>query len=241
MTQKEQTEARIVYDKTKIDEIIQSKSGETARPHTAYPYMADLLEQMKLYKDMDGADIDTCCMIFEYLGEQFTYVPYLPSAVECYMLALDCAKVSEDKTVVGEMPELVYMTAKYRNMIARDRYIVQNGVLLVGEDENMLYDACRDIKTGGRMSDDDVQNLIRHAALTAKKSLTADPAEHTPEYAELIFDLHETIFSAFDDEQMKKDDFCFAFWAAKKAYLANHGIKWQTPAALNPSLKGHRA
>ena len=237
MTQKEQTESRIVYDKMQADKILRPENGEIARPHAAYPYLNDLLIQMKEYMNMDDADRDTCCMIFEYAAEQFTYVPYLPSAVECYTLALKCAENTENSTVLGEIPDLVYKIAKYRNMIARDRYVADNSVLLMSENDDMIYDKCEDIDTKGKMKTEDVRTLVRHAAVTAKRSLIADPAEHTPEYAELIFDMNETLFGSFDSEMQKSPSFAFAFWAAKKSYLANHGIAWQTPAALNPSLR----
>ena len=234
---KEQTESRIVYDKTKADSFISPADGSRVFMHRAYPYLNDLFVQMDIYAGFPDAEKDTCCMIYIYLGDELALVPYLPSAVTAYTKALAYACESENTTVLGEIPDLVYKIAKCRNIIARDIYMAENAALLSKEDGGHIYDDCADIDAKGKMKAADVKKLISEAAKTARSTLIAHPSEHTAEYADLIYDMNETLYAAFDDELQKSDDFPYAFWAAKKMYLRRHGIVWESPAKLNRELR----
>ncbi|MBQ9950028.1 MAG: hypothetical protein IJO93_04850 [Clostridia bacterium] len=238
MTDREQIESRIVHDKLKTDAVMRPENGEIVIPHKALPYMLDLYKHMKDYVKLTDADMDTACMIYMFLADDFTFIPYLPLAVECYMSALKCASQSEDETLMGEIPELVYKIAKFRNIIARDRFYANNACLVqnTGNPENRVYDACEDIDTNGKITAAQIRELVNAAAETACRTLIASATEHTDEYLHLIYDMNESVFSNFSEEQKNDENFCHAYWAAKKMYLKSKGMKWETPAKLNPKL-----
>lgn len=232
----EHIESKIVADKIKIDEYMQSAHG-MQKLYEALPYMRALEEHMESYMKSENAETDTCCMIYTYLGDCFAYIPYFPSAVDAYTKALGCAVKSKDETVRGEITELVYKIAKYRNIIARDRFYADNSSVK-GEHEKAAYDDCVDIQgmISGCMKKDRAHDIVRIGAQTAKKTLLADAVEHTEEYLNALYDMHCTLQRELADTSRDKG-FCHVFWAAKKVYLARVGICWSSPAVLNPGTK----
>ena len=238
MTEREKLEYEIVQNKLKIDSIMQPQDGAVIMPHRALPYMRTLYELMSKYRGQYDTDNETDCMIYTFLADSFTYIPYLPLAVDCYTLALECAIHSDDELVAGEIPELVYKIAKYRNMIARDRFYTQNSKLAVhSRKSETVYDLCDDINTGDKLKKDEVRAIVKSAADTAGRALTACASEHSSEYLNCLYDMNETVLNSFDKKEREAESFCYAFWAAKKMYLKSRGIDWESPASLNPNVK----
>lgn len=230
-------ENAIVQDKLKIDSIMQPENGEIAMQHRAIPHMTDMLRQLELYLRESKAEVDTASMMYRYLADCFTYVPYLPNAVLCYEKSLDCAIRSGDATLIGEIPELVYNIAKYRNIIARDRYYEDNpNEKLTDEKKGTLYDNCNNIDTDGKLSKKELRSIIEAAAETAGKSLLASASEHEERYLNALYDMNEELFNSLDGTP-NDNNFRHAYWAAKKMYLLKLGINWDSPVKLNPNMK----
>lgn len=233
----EQTENSIVRNKLEIDKYVQSANGQMQYIYKALPYMLDLEKQMSIYTAYPKADVDTATMIYEYLADCFTYVPYLPKAVDAYTNAIKCACKSSDDTVKGEIRELVYKVAKYRNTIARDIHYTNNSALIANPTEK-LYDTCTDIKELVKdiVSDSECTLYIKAACETACRALLAHSSEHTDEYLSVLFDMNETVLSNLSDSK-DNDRFRQLYWSSKKVYLSKCGIKWESPQKLNPDIK----
>ena len=66
-----------------------------------------------------------------------------------------------------------------------------------------------------------------------------DPIELTPEYLSIRFELEEKIDEALEHERGYYD-YCKEYWMAKRMILrSDYGIRWKSPAALNPNDEFH--
>ena len=66
-----------------------------------------------------------------------------------------------------------------------------------------------------------------------------DPVELTPEYLAIRYELEEKIDEALEHERGYYD-FCKEYWMAKRMILrSEYGIRWKSPAALNPNEEFH--
>ncbi|MBR5722563.1 MAG: hypothetical protein IKX57_02970 [Oscillospiraceae bacterium] len=66
-----------------------------------------------------------------------------------------------------------------------------------------------------------------------------DPVELTPEYLAIRFELEEKIDDALEHERGYYD-YCKEYWMAKRMILrSDYGIRWRSPAALNPNEEFH--
>ncbi len=230
----EELERAIVTEKLAADKYMHPEDGALVCAYKALPHLFRLFEHMSEYMGCEGIEQEVCCMIYSYLAESFTCVPYLPLAAECYKRAIECAVKSEDETVKGEIPEFLYNAAKNRNIIAKDK-----SQSLSAEDErSIVYDACMDLisMVHGCMERQEAEALIAEAAETARRSLRHDKAEHTEEYLKLIYDMNEELENNLSSAS-RGQGFCHLFWAAQKMYLLKHGIKWSSPAELNQQVK----
>ena len=71
---------------------------------------------------------------------------------------------------------------------------------------------------------------------TRSKSLKYDPVENTPEYKAIEELVEQEIQQELGDEPQEYMGFCHRYWAVKRNVLARHGIKWRSPAAMNPHV-----
>lgn len=66
-----------------------------------------------------------------------------------------------------------------------------------------------------------------------------DPVELTPEYLAIRYELEEKIDDALEHERGYYD-YCKEYWMAKRMILrSDYGIRWKSPAALNPNVEFH--
>lgn len=235
---KEGIEYAIVINKQNIDKYMHPEDGSVRCAYKAIPFMIALNNAMTEYMHFDDIEYDTCCMIYSYLGECFSLVPFLPLAADCYKCALECASISTDAIVRGEIEELLYNAVKYRNTIAKDKFF--SSPLAVNDKVNNyhVYDDCNDIKSiaAKQLGKEETDRIVEQAINTACRSLLADSVEHSNTYLDLLPLMHEELEKTLESVN-KEHGFCHIFWAAKKVYLKSKGITWQSPSQLNPSVK----
>lgn len=70
---------------------------------------------------------------------------------------------------------------------------------------------------------------------TYGKHLKFDPVERTEQYEEVIQEVEAECDAALSDVP-RSMGYCFAYWAEKRRILAEHGIQWRSPAAMNPGV-----
>ena len=65
--------------------------------------------------------------------------------------------------------------------------------------------------------------------------LKFDPAERSAEYEAVIPEVEKAVAKELKDH-VRGMGFCFAYWAAKRAELANRGLEWNSPSCWNPGV-----
>jgi len=65
--------------------------------------------------------------------------------------------------------------------------------------------------------------------------LLFDPVERTPKWEEIIYEVEAECDRRLQGEP-RGMGFCFSYWATKQAVLAQHGIDWSSPSAMNPRV-----
>lgn len=67
------------------------------------------------------------------------------------------------------------------------------------------------------------------------RHLKVDPVQASEKWEDVIYDVEKEV-----DEELKDDSrgmgFCHAYWSAKRAALARHGIEWRNPSSMNPRV-----
>lgn len=66
-------------------------------------------------------------------------------------------------------------------------------------------------------------------------TLKTDPVQLTPEWENSIYDVELECERRLKNEE-RGMGFCHAYWSTKRAVLANRGIKWKSPSAMNPGV-----
>lgn len=67
------------------------------------------------------------------------------------------------------------------------------------------------------------------------RHLKFDPVERTAEYEAIIADVESELAEELKDEP-RGMGYCFGYWSAKSAALARRGIRWKSPALMNPGV-----
>ena len=67
------------------------------------------------------------------------------------------------------------------------------------------------------------------------RHLKFDPVERTAEYEAIIADVESELAEELKDEP-RGMVYCFGYWSAKSAALARRGIRWKSPALMNPGV-----
>ncbi|MBR6107698.1 MAG: hypothetical protein IKQ39_06780 [Oscillospiraceae bacterium] len=86
---------------------------------------------------------------------------------------------------------------------------------------------------------EDYAAVVAEAKESQESEPEYDPVELTPEYLAIRYELEEKIDEALEHERGYYD-FCKEYWMAKRMILrSDYGIRWKSPAALNPNEEFH--
>ncbi len=86
---------------------------------------------------------------------------------------------------------------------------------------------------------EDYASVLAEAKDSQENEPVFDPVEKTPEYLAIRYELEEKIDEALEHERGYYD-FCKEYWMAKRMILrSDYGIRWKSPAALNPNEEFH--
>ncbi len=137
-------------------------------------------------------------------------VKYYKMLLLCYVKLAKLQKLSKDEKKHFE--EAFYNAVKARNWY--------------------LPDDCADLKkiVCDCISDKIIEELYKSATDSRKGLPKNDPVELSEEYLAVIDEVEELI------EKNKKVNICFEYWNLKSDYLEERGIRWCSPAMLNPGV-----
>lgn len=84
-------------------------------------------------------------------------------------------------------------------------------------------------------SEDDKENCEYCLGRLEKPMLKYDPIEDSEAYLAVIDDVERRLYEKLKDEH-RGMGFCFIYWPAKEAMLAEYGIEWRSPGLMNPGV-----
>lgn len=86
---------------------------------------------------------------------------------------------------------------------------------------------------------EDFASVLSEARESQESEPDVDPIEMTPEYLAIRYELEEKIDEALEHERGYYD-YCKEYWMAKRMILrSDYGIRWKSPAMLNPNEEFH--
>lgn len=152
--------------------------------------------------------------IFRYLAERYEYLGRFAVAAWLYDRSLVLAsELHRDHGVATEYaPELLYRAVKAHNFY-------------VDDDCEVLAALCRQFLP-------DADATVREA-LSTRRHLNHDPVEMTEGYLALV-DAAEAY--AEQNRTFHGLGSCHEVWQLKRDFLLRHGIRWRSPAELNPGV-----
>ena len=170
----------------------------------------------------------------------------------------DCLRYCQDTAnIYAEVhfwPEaLSYATRAHtavRELLASGIKVLENGELLDLSDSAYSIVTCA-LNTAERITPE-IEAMLQQdlgaegfasVLEEAKDAVDAepdfDPVELTPEYLAIRFELEEKIDEALEHERGYYD-YCKEYWMAKRMILrSDYGIRWKSPATLNPNEEFH--
>ncbi len=192
------------------------------RAHPAIERCKDALKMLQ--KDGHWAD---CLRYAQTTADSYAEIDWWPEALEYAKLAHKCAK----------------------NLVAAGEKMLSNGEMIDLRDT--AYTVCLyAMHTQEGLSDELVKNLESDLGSEAFSDVldevseqydetVVDPVEMTPEYLNIRYELEEKIDEALDHARGYYD-YCKEYWMAKRMILrTDYGIRWSSPAMLNPNVEFH--
>ena len=137
-----------------------------------------------------------------------------------------------------------------RELLKQDIRVLENGELIDMEDSAFSVITCALHTADGLtpelslMLQEDLgaehfSTVLAEVQDAKESEPESDPVELTPEYLAIRFELEEKIDDALEHERGYYD-YCKEYWMAKRMILrSDYGIRWKSPAALNPNEEFH--
>ena len=152
--------------------------------------------------------------IFRYLAERYAYLGRFQPSAWLYDRALVLAsQLYRERGVETEYAgEMLYQAVKAHNFY-------------VDDDCASLLALCRDFLP-------DAEKIAREA-LSPRRHLNHDPVEMTEDYLAVIDEAEAYIE---ENRTFHGHGSCHEVWQLKRNFLAARGIRWRSPAVLNPGV-----
>ena len=217
--------------------------------------------------DLAVDQLYTCLLVQQFHSMQFDLWRAHPAIESCRsaltMLEAegrwsDCLRYCQDTAnTYAEAhfwPEaLFYATHAHRSvreLVAQGVQVLENGELLDMEDSAFSMLTCA-LNTADGITPEIEAELKKDLGADRYASVydevkdvkdaepEFDPVEMTPQYLAIRYELEEKIDEALEHERGYYD-YCKEYWMAKRLILkAEYGIRWKSPATLNPNDEFH--
>lgn len=204
---------KILQIKAKIDKSI------AKREYISYqevPYLKEIIALLECNKDTSKEALEQVYLSYLYVGEMYERLG---------RFALSPIYLERALQVAVQIKDLHNATFKG----------VQDTCYKLLRDRNFyIDDDCDDIKPLMLkvLSPEVVESLYKER-LTNRRSLKHDPVEMSKEYLDVIDEVEEKIEK---NRTMYGMGSCHEVWMLKSQYLMEKGIKWKSPAWLNPRV-----
>ena len=189
--------------------------------YRAVPYLKETDEivkaQLASEKPYDKVTLLDSATILRYLADAYDRLGRFAVSVHYYKRAIELAAALY--TMYGEEMQdssgMVYSALKARN------YYVD--------------DDCEDIREQALVFlAKDIVDDVFATVMARRRNLKHDPVETTEEYLAVIDEVDEKIEK---NREYRGFGSCYHVWSLKADYLAEKGIVWRSPSALNPKVR----
>mgnify|MGYP003499820871 FL=1 len=214
-----------MYTQKELDRIVELFNG--IEGNKEHEYAAPTYKDSPALKEMAAIILGCTEDTAEVLPEKITVLTYLSKcydemcragmSVKYYKMLLTCYVKLSKLEKLSKDDKKHFEEAFYNAVKARNWYVP---------------DDCADLKeiVSGAISDKKMDELYQKAVDSRKGLPKNDPIELSDEYLAVIDEVEELV------EKNKKVNVCFEYWNLKTDYLEERGIRWSSPAMLNPGV-----
>ena len=204
---------KILQIKAKIDKSIAKREYISYRE---VPYLKEIIALLECNKDTSKESLEFVYLSYLYVGEMYERLERLALSPIYLERALQVAVQIKELfgTSLKGIQDLCYKLLRDRNFY--------------------IDDDCEDLKPMMEkvLSHAVVESLFKER-MTVRRSLKHDPVEMTKEYLDVIDEVEEKIEK---NRTLYGMGSCHEVWMLKSEYLMEKGIKWKSPAWLNPRV-----
>jgi len=218
------------------------------------PYSKEHTERLKALFEAVEKNSDYNAWELSYLA-----VPHLKETDAIVTAELEASESPDKETLLDSATILRYLADAYDRL---GRFAVSAGYYnraitlaatlytaygeRIKDDSGMVYNA---LKARNYYIDDDCEDLrgkalvflgeeltedVFKTVLSRRRNLKHDPVEMTEAYLAVIDEVDEKIEK---NRALRGFGSCHHVWSLKIEYLAEKGIKWRSPAMLNPRVR----
>ncbi len=179
--------------------------------------LGEIMEVVKKHTERDSATLKVNIKMLEYLADCYDKMCRSVNASLAYSCLISAyVALAEISELIPEEKDAL-ADILYSAIRARNRYIP---------------DECEDIiSLSASLLGEEANSIALRAKEWAKKQIKQDKVELSEEYLDVIDEVEAEI------EKRIEFDTPHEYWSIKRELLEERGIRWRSPAVLNPRTK----
>ena len=184
--------------------------------YKASPLLKEIVDDLQKYDREDEESLEFRFSTFNFVADTYKRMCRFSLSAKYHESALDVSLILFNKYQII----LKDLDALFLNILReRNHYIDDN---------------CEDVLAKiTPLLEPEVIKKIYGEVMNRRRNLKADPIEMSEEYLAVIDEVEEKID---ENRTMFGMGACFEIWNLKAHFLAEKGINWSSPAALNPRV-----
>lgn len=209
-----------------IEQLVARINARKEHEYAAATYVdvPDLKEIAEILEDNYEAkedDLNFRFIVDLFLAEKYTSLGRFSIAAKYRLDALRSANFLSgyyqvSKEIKGEIEQLFTDLLRDRNFYVDDDCL----------------DCLELIKNTNLLEEKAIEKIYQYR-MNRRRNLNADPVEMSPQYLAVIDEVEKRIA---ENRKMHGMGSCYETWNLKEIYLGEKGIKWSSPAVLNPRV-----
>lgn len=209
-----------------IEQLVARINARKEHEYAAATYVdvPDLKEIAEILEDNYEAkedDLNFRFIVDLFLAEKYTSLGRFSIAAKYRLDALKSANFLSgyyqvSKEIKGEIEQLFTDLLRDRNFYVDDDCL-----------------DCLDLIKNTNLLEEKAIDKIYQYRMNRRRNLNADPVEMSPQYLAVIDEVEKRIA---ENRKMHGMGSCYETWNLKEIYLGEKGIKWSSPAVLNPRV-----
>ena len=209
-----------------IEQLVARINARKEHEYAAATYLdvPDLKEIAEILEDNYEAkedDLNFRFIVDLFLAEKYTSLGRFSIAAKYRFDALKSANFLSgyyqvSKEIKGEIEQLFTDLLRDRNFYVDDDCL----------------DCLELIKKADLLEEKAIDKVYQYR-MNRRRNLNADPVEMSPQYLAVIDEVEKRIA---ENRKMHGMGSCYETWNLKEIYLGEKGIKWSSPAVLNPRV-----